>query len=383
MRDLADALEERLERAETPVETRLRDATELAESLVAAMSWEGLTTTAAVGVLTNSMREQASGASERALRAVARFEALRADAGETDPALEARAALAKSRAALTLAFSTSDQDARRRALASAGAVRAVPTLLPQDDPDALDGGAGPEVVPVADNAEAESQRLLLLGHLALAERGGRGVRALSAHRGRALAPRQGRGNAGRRARAGPGGRSRGGAAASRRTIPRRVVGADRTGRRAGRDPPRRRAAPPRPSRGGVRRRGCAASGGPPRVGRVHRPRAKGRRRRARRRAPRAARREGGRVRRAAAVASRPCAAARSRLRARRPRALARRGPGRRRRLARPARSADRRTRRGASPLGGRRARALRLRRQAPAWPSARRSATRSRSATPA
>lgn len=187
MRDLADALEERLERAETPAETRLRDAVELAESIVASMTWEGLTVTAAVGVMTPSMREQASASSQRALRAGARYDALRADAPEGDPALDARAALARARAGVTLALTTDDQDARRRALAGAGALRAVPTLLraDDDDPEGEDG-----FVPVADNAEAEAQRLILLGHLSSAEaRAGEALAALERAAAIAIAPR--------------------------------------------------------------------------------------------------------------------------------------------------------------------------------------------------
>lgn len=155
MRDLIDALEDRLERGDTPAETRLRDAVELTESLVAAMSWEGLVATASVGVLTSSMREQAEEGSRWALRAAARFDAARETVRAVDPALEARAALARSRAGLTLALATGDAETRRSALVDASAVRGVPSLLREDETGA------------AENAEAESQRLLCLGRLAL------------------------------------------------------------------------------------------------------------------------------------------------------------------------------------------------------------------------
>ncbi|MBX3353392.1 MAG: hypothetical protein KF684_10720 [Phycisphaeraceae bacterium] len=157
MRDLIDALEDRLERGDTPAETRVRDAIELAESIVSAMAWEGLLATASVGVLTSSMREQAEAGSQRALRAAARFDEARETVRAVDPALEARAALARSRAGITLALSTGDAETRRRAVVAASAIRAVPSLLREDEHGA------------AENAEAEAQRLLCLARLSLLE----------------------------------------------------------------------------------------------------------------------------------------------------------------------------------------------------------------------
>lgn len=156
LRDLMDALEARLRMEGVPSETRARDAVELAESAMTASAWEGVQTTASVGILTPGMRREAERAARRAIDALATFDA----AGVQDETLRVRATLADARAGMLLRASASDPEVRREALERARTIRDAPTLLRAKE-GAIEGDAA------VDNAEAEAQRLTLLGLVAL------------------------------------------------------------------------------------------------------------------------------------------------------------------------------------------------------------------------
>lgn len=160
LRSLIDALDARLRMADIPPETRARDAVELAESSLTASAWEGVQATASVGVLTPGMRDAARASAERALDAAQTFE--RAGAARADDTLRARAVLARARAGALLRAASSDDASRARGLEALASIRSAASLLRAREGEALGG----EVV---ENAEAEAQRLTLLGLLALEE----------------------------------------------------------------------------------------------------------------------------------------------------------------------------------------------------------------------
>ncbi|MGP1310862.1 MAG: hypothetical protein ACTS27_11750, partial [Phycisphaerales bacterium] len=160
LRSLIDALDARLSMEDVPAETKMRDAVELSESLLSFASWQGLQTTASAGILTPGMRRETTTLAVKALVTMRVFDALAERDRAPDDALRARAALAKARAGMMLHASAAPQLQREAGLEAAESIRGLPTLLRAREAS-IDGGAASE------NAEAEAQRLVLLGLLAL------------------------------------------------------------------------------------------------------------------------------------------------------------------------------------------------------------------------
>jgi hypothetical protein len=172
LRDLMGALDARLGMSDIPGETRARDAVELAESALTASAWEGVQTTASVGILTPGMRREAERAARRAIDAIDVFRGM--GAGAQDETLRVRATLADARAGMLLRASSLSAEVRREALERARTIRDAPTLLRARE-GAIEGDAAVE------NSEAEAQRLTLLGLVALED--GRPAEATERFRG--------------------------------------------------------------------------------------------------------------------------------------------------------------------------------------------------------
>ncbi len=162
LRELIDALEARGAIRDLPNETRARDAVELAEAALTASSWEGVMATASVGILTPGMRDTAAAQAQQALDALDRYDAAAESARENNETLALRARMSRARAGMLLRAAAADDAQRRAGLEAAQAVRGAPTLLRSRD-DTIAGAAAVE------NAEAEAQRLIVLGLLALDE----------------------------------------------------------------------------------------------------------------------------------------------------------------------------------------------------------------------
>jgi ElaB/YqjD/DUF883 family membrane-anchored ribosome-binding protein len=160
LRDLIDALEARSALADLPSETRARDAVELAEALLTASAWEGVQATASVGILTPGMRSTAAAQAQSTLDALDKYAAAVEGARESNETLALRARLARSRAGMMLHQSSTDEASKRIGLEAAQSIRGAPTLLRSRE-DMIEGAAAVE------NAEAEAQRLILLGLVAL------------------------------------------------------------------------------------------------------------------------------------------------------------------------------------------------------------------------
>ncbi len=160
LRELIAALEARGAIVDLPNETRARDSVELAEAALTVSAWEGVLATASVGILTPGMRETAAAQARQALDALKAYDAAAGAARDSNETLALRAKMSRARAGMLLRVAAEDEASKRAGLEAARSVRGAPTLLRSRE-DSVAGNAAVE------NAEAEAQRLIVLGLLEL------------------------------------------------------------------------------------------------------------------------------------------------------------------------------------------------------------------------